>query len=178
VNILGTETNAYFYMAWAIGNLLISIPAAVSTSLFAEGSYREDKLWENVWRGLKMSCLLLVPAVALVLIIADKILLLFGAAYSEGGTDLLRILAASSLPTMINLIYLAIKRVEKKLSIIIGLPLGVMVFSLVLAYILLPEMGISGAGIAWLGSQTGIAAVIAVNLFRKVYRGSNAGQVK
>lgn len=178
VNILGTEPNAYFYIAWAIGNLLTSIPGAVGTSLFAEGSYQEDQLWGNVWRGLKMSFLLLVPAVALFLIIGDKILLVFGVSYSEGATDLLRILAASSLPSAINLIYLAIKRVEKKLGIIIGLPLGMMIFSLVVAYVLLPDMGISGAGIAWLGGQTAVAAVITVNWVRKVYRGSNAGQVE
>lgn len=177
VNTLGTEANAHFYVAWAVGTLLSSIPGSVGVSLFAEGSYMESQLWVNVWRGLKMSFVLLLPTVVLVLAFADKILLLFGASYSQEATELLRILAASSLPLAINMIYLAIKRVEKKLSIIVGLPLGIMLFSLVLAYILLPVMGISGAGIAWLSGQTILALGIAANWLRKIYRRSNAGQV-
>jgi len=48
VNILGAESNAYFYIGWTVGAILGIIPAAFSTSLFAEGSSEEERLGFNV----------------------------------------------------------------------------------------------------------------------------------
>jgi O-antigen/teichoic acid export membrane protein len=160
VNLLGAQLNAYFFIAWAVGGVLSVIPSAASISLFAEGSYEEERLGINIWRSLKMILLLLVPAVVLVLAFADKLLLLFGIAYAENATTLVRILAISSLPLAINIVYLAIKRVEKKLKVIVSLTAFLAVVTLGLAYLLLPQMGINGAGIAWLISQAVIALVI------------------
>ncbi len=167
VNLLGAEPNAYFYIAWATGGILTMIPTAVSTSLFAEGSYEEKKLGLNIQRSLKMVFLILAPAVILIVAFADKLLLLFGSSYSENATTLLRILSISSLPLAINIIYLAIKRVEKKLKIIIGLTAFVATVTLGLTYFLLPHMGINGAGIAWLISQGIVALVIVASWFKR-----------
>ncbi len=167
VNLLGAELNAYFYIAWAVGGVLTMIPTAVSTSLFAEGSYDEEKLGTNIRRSLKMVLIILVPAVILILVIADKLLLFFGNPYSENGTTLLRILALSTLPLAINIIYLGIKRVQKKLKLIVGLTAFIAVVTLGLVYLLLPLMGINGAGIAWLASQGIVALIIVASLFRR-----------
>ncbi len=167
VNLLGGEPNAYFYIAWATGSILTMIPTAVSTSLFVEGSYEEKKLGLNIQRSLKMVFLIHMPAVILIVVFADKLLLLFGSSYSENATTLLRILSISSLPLAINIIYLAIKRVEKKLRIIIGLTAFIAVATLGLTYFLLPHMGINGAGIAWLISQGIVALVIVASWFKR-----------
>jgi hypothetical protein len=42
VALAGTETNAYFYVAWGIASLLVTIPSAAASSLLAEGSYSGD----------------------------------------------------------------------------------------------------------------------------------------
>ncbi|MCL0079864.1 polysaccharide biosynthesis C-terminal domain-containing protein [Dehalococcoidia bacterium] len=167
VNLLGAEFNAFFYIGWAIGGVLIMIPTAASASLFAEGSYEQERLGINIWRSLKMILLLLVPLVVLVLTFADKLLLLFGIAYSENATTLVRILAISSLPLAVNIVYLAIKRVEKKLKVIVSLTALAAIVTLGLAYLLLPHMGINGAGIAWLVSQAVIALVIVASWLKK-----------
>jgi len=167
VNLLGAEPNAYFYIAWATGSVLAMIPAAVSTSLFAEGSHEEERLGLNIWRSLKMVLLLLVPAVVLMLAIGDKVLLLFGASYSENATTLLRIFAIAALPLAVNTIYLAVKRVERKLRVIVGLSAFVGAVTIGLTYMLLPRMGINGAGIAWLTAQVIGALVIVVSSFLK-----------
>ena len=163
VNLLGAELNAYFYIAWSVSSVLTMVPTAASTSLFVEGSHEEDKLRPNVWRSLKMVSIILVPAVILVLAFADKLLLLFGNVYSENATTLLRILTISALPLAVNLVYLGIKRVEKKLKVIVGLSVFSAVATLGLSYLLLPRMGIDGVGIAWLVSQGAIALVIAAS---------------
>jgi O-antigen/teichoic acid export membrane protein len=94
----------------------------------------------------------------LTVVIADKLLLLFGGAYAENATTLLRILALSALPSAINVIYLVLKRIEKQLKVIAGLTGFSAAVTIALAYVLLPRMGINGAGIAWLVSQ-GIVAL-------------------
>jgi O-antigen/teichoic acid export membrane protein len=168
VNLLGAELNAYFYIAWAIGGVLGVIPGAASTSLFAEGSYEQERLGINIWRSLKMILLLLVPAVILVLAFADRLLLFFGTAYAENAATLVRILAVASLPLAINIVYLAIKRVEKKLKVIVNLTAFVAVVTLGLTYLLLPYLGINGAGIAWLVSQAVIALVIITSWLKRI----------
>jgi len=42
-NLLSPETTAYYYMAMMIANLLFVIPTAVTSSLFAEGSFKAFK---------------------------------------------------------------------------------------------------------------------------------------
>ena len=106
VNILGAEMNAYFYIAWMISIFFITIPLAISTSLFAEGSHDESLFSVNVRKAVRTSFLLLLPLLAFILIFGDKVLSIFGAGYSENGTELLWILASSSLPFTINSIYI------------------------------------------------------------------------
>ena len=167
LNLLGAESNAYFYIAWAAGGVLTMIPTAISISLFAEGSYDEEKLGPNIRRSLKMVIIILIPAVILIMVIADKLLLLFGSSYSQSAASLLRILALSTLPLAINIIYLGIKRVQKDLRTIVGLTAFVAAVTLGLAYLLLPLMGINGTGIAWFASQGVVALVIIASLFRR-----------
>ncbi len=166
VNLLGAEINAYFYIAWMIGFLLFGVSGAVSMSLFAEGSYDETRLRVVLRQSLKLTFLILVPAVILILAIGDKLLILFGTPYSQSGTMLLRILAISALPSAINSIYLSIKRVEKKLTTIIALTGFLAVSILVLSYVLLPYLGINGVGIACLSSHGVVALVILASWLR------------
>lgn len=167
VNLLGAKANACFYIAWAIGAMLMMIPSAASTSLFAEGSYEEEGLGVNLWRSLKLVSFILVPAVTLTLAFADKLLLFFGTLYSETATTLLRILAISTFPLAINALYIGVKIVEKKLRLIVCLTASVAAVTIGLAYLLLPRMGINGAGIAWLAIQGAIALVIMVSFLKK-----------
>lgn len=168
INTLGAELNAYFYIAWTMGGVLATIPRAISMSLFAEGSDDEDNLGADTWRSLKLTFLIILPAVIIATIFADKLLLLFAAPYSEKGTMLLRILVLSAFPIAINYIYLSVKRVERKLTVIIGLSAFIAITTLALSYLLLPRMGINGAGIAWLASHGAIASmVLASSLWKR-----------
>lgn len=160
LNLLGAESNAFFYIAWAISSVLTTVSNDTSTSLFAEGSYDEAQLKANIKRSLKMAAVLLLPAVILALVLADKLLLLFGGTYSTSGTALLRILALASIPTSVNTIFMAIKRVQKNLKALLIMTSFTSTTALGLAFILLPRMGIEGAGIAWLVGQTASATLV------------------
>lgn len=168
VNLLGAEQNAYFYIGWAIGSLLFMISTAVSFSLFAEGSHAEEQLEQAVKKSLKFSVPILILAVLILLLLGDRILLLFGAAYSQSATRLLWIVAASALPLSVNQIYFSIKRVEKRIRSVISLSAFIAITTLALSYILLPQIGIIGAGISWLIAQSLAAAVTGYKLWRRL----------
>jgi O-antigen/teichoic acid export membrane protein len=165
VNILGAEQNAYFYVGWNVASIIFIIPAATSQSLFAEGSHREDQLGREVRKCLKISFVLIVPALMILLALGSKILWLFGRVYSENTTRLIWIIAPSVLPMSINYIYLSIRRIEKRMKSAVILSAFIAVVTLGLSYILLPVLGILGAGLAWLAGQTGGTFVIAGNFF-------------
>jgi len=165
VGLLGAEQNAYFYMAFGVvSNALLLIPAGVSLSLYAEGSHDEEDLSLHVRRSLKFSFVLLVPLIILVFLVGDKILLVFGRAYSAEATHLLWVLALSALPGTVNAIYFYKKRVEKKMKMVVGLGALTVVVTLGLSYLLLPVMGIIGAGIARL-IGVGVVTVVVVGEF-------------
>lgn len=168
-NRLGGEANAYFYISWGIASILFFIPLSVSFSLFAEGSHNEGQFSQDTNRSIKVVLLLLVPAIVLMLLVGNRLLLLFGQDYSEQGTGLLRILTVSALPLSLNYVYFGVKRVEMKMKGVIGLTAFTAVATLGLSYILLPRMGIEGAGVAWLASQ-GAASIVIMKDFRVSFR--------
>lgn len=167
LNLLNPEQNAYFYIAWALAGILRAIPMAVSLSLFAEGSYDAKSLNATIWRSLKTILFLLLPAVALMLAIGDKLLLLFGRSYSQYGTNLLWLMVVAALPVAVNYMYIAVKRIEKRLKGVLLLTAFVAIVTLGLSWVLLPQMGLPGAGVAWLIAQGIAAVVIIVNWINK-----------
>ena len=92
--------------------------------------------------------------------IGDKLLLLFGHAYSQNATILLRILAFSALPLSINHIFLSIKRVQKDVRGIIALSAATACLSLGLGYFLMMKMELIGIGLGWLVGQAIVAIVV------------------
>lgn len=160
VNLLGAGSNAYYYIATMMANLLFTIPTAVSSSLFVEGSHFEDKLKENVVRSLKFTFLLLVPAMALFILASKWLLLLFGESYSINALYLLQILAISSLPLAINRIYSTILRVTDRITELIIIRGLVAVAVLVASYLVMPLSGIIGIGYVWLGAQSVLAIYV------------------
>ena len=140
--------------------MLFAIPLAVSQSLFAEGSYFEDKLKEDVTRSLKFTYLLLVPSVIVLVLTGKWLLLAFGQSYSLNALHLLWVLSLSSLPLALTYIYTGILRVTGRIKELVAI-WGFIALSVLLAsYLLMPVTGIIGAGYAWLAAQTIVAVYV------------------
>jgi len=165
VNLLGAEANAYFYVGWALGYLLVNIPVTVSFSLFAEGSNSQEKMGRDIGRSLKL-VLVLVPVIAIVFLAGDKVLALFGNAYAENATTLLWVLAVSAIPAGLNHTYFTVKRVQKRMKDVISLSAFIAVIAMILSFVLLPRMGIVGAGGGWLVPQVIVAIMVTPRLLR------------
>lgn len=169
INILGAEMSAYFFIAWSITAILIVIPTSIFNSLFAEGSNEEETLRANTKKSLKLFLLLLLPAVIVVFVIADKVLLLFGQAYSQNGALLLRIIAVSIIPYSVNYLYITIARVKMDISGVIKVSAAIPCLTLGLCYFLMLNMGLPGIGLGWLAGQSIVATPVAAHLLWRYY---------
>ena len=153
VNLVSAEQTAYFYVAWMISSLLLAIPLAVSTSLFAEGVHSEEELAANARRSLRFILLLLVPAIALLVLLGKWLLLLFGEGYSSNALTLLWILGFSSLFAGVNSIYYTVLRVRDRIGELLMIRALTAITVLVASSLIAPTVGIVGIGYAWIGAQ-------------------------
>lgn len=167
VNVLSAEMGAYFFMAWAISRLLVAIPVSTTASLLAEGSHDPTKFRKDVIRSIKFASILLIPAIAGIFIIGDKLLLLFGTEYSQNALKLLWILALSAIPLTITRVYVTIKRVQLKMIPVIFVYVFTAIGSLIASYLLMVNVGLLGIGIAWLAVQSIMAVVVGWLVIRK-----------
>lgn len=164
VNILNSELNAYFYVAWAITSIILVIPSSIFNSLFAEASNDEASLKTNTAKSLKLMLILMLPLILFILIFADKLLLLFGQAYADNCSPLLHIVLLSTIPYAINYLYISIARVNKNIRSIIKITLAMSGLSIGLSYLLMIKMGLVGIGIGYLSGQSIVATVVTITL--------------
>jgi O-antigen/teichoic acid export membrane protein len=159
VSRLGGETGAYFYVAWAVSMVIVTVPVALSLSLFSEGSHYRQRLHGDLWRALGTALVLSALAAGVLFVAADKLLLVFGGDYAREGKDVLRLLALAALPACVTNLYLGVERVRKALRRLILVSLVVAGMTLGGGYALLPSLGIKGVAIAWLAAQCMAAAI-------------------
>jgi LysM repeat protein/O-antigen/teichoic acid export membrane protein len=159
---IGAQANAYFAQPWLIASSLQLIAGNMAVSLTVEAATDRARLAGYARRALLHTARLLVPLVALTLISAPALLQLFGRAYAAEGAGLLRLLALGALPNLVNMLYLSVARVRNRVGAIVAVQAALCVLTLSLSYPLLHWYGIIGVGIAWLSSQTLVAAGIAL----------------
>lgn len=147
VNILGSEDAALYYVAFAIGNLVLIIPDALSTSFFVEGSHGIN-LRKGVFRNLVATYAILIPVILLMLIFGDHLLSFFGEEY-RAAFELLRVIAISSLFVTIYNLFIPFQNIRLQAGAIVVLNLIRFMFLLGLSYVFLSCFGVIGAGYAW-----------------------------
>ena len=177
LNIAGSQSNAYFYMGWAFANFLFAIPSAAANSLFAESSRHQKDLYVNIKKSVRFILMLALPAALILALAGGKLLLVFGREYSEQSTRLLWLLIPSILPMSVNALYGALAKVQKKIRTVIWISAANASGTLILAYALLPRMGILAPGLAWLVSQTAVAMFLLPRLIAMIREGNTVGSV-
>lgn len=150
---LGPVQNAYFYVTWMLGSIFFLLSPSIAFALFAESSREVSVLASETRHAFRLiSVVLPLPILAAVLG-GRFVLLLFGPGYAEQGYVLLVILAVAAIPDAVNNVAVTVLRVRGKLhwSTILNGAMGII--ALGGAWLALPSMGISGAGLAWFGAQ-------------------------
>jgi O-antigen/teichoic acid export membrane protein len=161
---VGSVANAYFYSAWIVGSSFEYVLSSISVSLVVEGANDRRRTTWAVRRGALITGVVLVPSVALTVIAAPTVLGLAGSAYASKGTIILRLVAIAVIPRSIIALSVATARIRRDIRTMVLIQGAGCVLTLTLAVVLLPTMGLAGAGIAYLISQTVVAVGAAPGL--------------
>lgn len=167
LNLLSAEDVAYYRIPFTIAGLLFAVIYGIAPSLFAEGSHFEKGLAENVRKSLRFVFALLIPGIIIILFFGNYLLLLFGSEYSSEGLILLQIFAISSIFVALNRIFMATRRVLKRLKPIVAIASFNAIAVVGMSYVLLLTLGIIGIAIAWTLSHGIVSAAIGIHLVHR-----------
>lgn len=166
INILGADMNAYFYIAWAVTRIMYVIPISIFNSLFAEASNDEESLRVNTIKSLRLLSLLVLPIIIMIMVVASPLLQVFGAAYSDNGTTMLRIMALSTIPFATNYLYITYCRVRRYTIRVMVVSAIYSVLSLGLIWFLtFNMMNLTGVALGYIAGQGVVSIVTALLLF-------------
>ena len=160
VAIEGASANAYFSLAWMITLPLYAVATSTGQSLVVTASRDEDNLPTYTRQVLIQAVAIVMPLALLLAAAAPLVLRVFGTEYSDNGSTTLVLLALSAIPNAVNMLYVAVFRVQRRMSrvvLVLGLLCGQ---AIVFGIVLLNLIGVTGVGLAWLIAQTVVAATL------------------
>lgn len=150
---LSASDNAYFFTAWSLAGLVLVVSPAVSESLFAEGVHRPDELDAMARSAFKIIGAILLPGLVAVLVLGGILLSAFGPAYADHGLGMVRIIALATIPQALTSVYVGVLRALGRLTTVALLSLAISLGTLAISWLLLPVIGISVVGWAYLAMQ-------------------------
>ncbi|MFI5686420.1 lipopolysaccharide biosynthesis protein [Streptomyces sp. NPDC051636] len=165
---VSSEDNAYFYITTTIGGTVNLLAINMGASLTVEGSHEPGRLAADTRAALKRMARIMLPICGLLFLGAPWILGVFGAGYAHAATPLLRWLAAGALLRVVMETYFAVLRAQSRTAGLAWLQGLLCVLVLGLTLLLLPRMGLTGAGVAEISSLAVIVAIAAPKLWKTV----------
>jgi O-antigen/teichoic acid export membrane protein len=154
---LGPTDNAYFYATFMLATGLFFIAPAISNSLFAEGAHHPDRLQNDLGRAGRYIAFIAVPPALFLLIAGPTLLGFFGADYADAGTSLLYVLIGSAVFDAGYQLSLAVLRATGRLGEAAFATWTLLFTCVASAWLLLPPMGLIGAGVGWcIGKACGL----------------------
>ena len=170
VAVAGAEQGAYFAMAWSVVIALNLFPVNMAASMTVEAVHAGTPPADQLRRVAVHMVRVLAPMLLAVIVLAPFILRVFGEAYAENATDLLRIASLALIPFSVNALALALARVAGRGRDILLIQASTALVTLGLAAVLLPAMGLEGGAVAWLVAQSTLAVVTSTRRLLPVLR--------
>jgi O-antigen/teichoic acid export membrane protein len=163
LHLVDPGSTAKFYIAFTIGDLAMVIPAALSTSLFVEGSYHQP-LKGNLIKALGAGYLSLVPCVVIIFLLGKSILGFIDPTYAEA-YSLLQLIAVSKFVEVLFVIYISVQNIKLKVKAVIRINIVWFVMVLTLSFLLIPRFDALGAAYAILFTYLVLALVMLGEFF-------------
>lgn len=163
---LGTRSAAYYYIAFAIANMLNAIAYSTCQSLFAEGSHEDTDRRALVSRSARLLAVATIPAGALVAALAMPILSVFGRQYGLHATLTLVVLAAGLLPVAVCTWSITLLRVTRQLAALMASS-GVYAVAMCGLAIWWAGSGLAYVALAWVIGNVITAMVAGTALWRR-----------
>jgi O-antigen/teichoic acid export membrane protein len=160
IDRLGATAAGHYAMAWMISFALYLVSLNMGSSLVVETAADQSGLRERSLRCITHLAKLIVPAVAVIILAAPYLLLLFGPGYARADTGALRLLALCALPALITNTALNAARSQRRMATVAGIQIAICTMVWGLSALLMGSLGINGVGAAWLVAQTATAAVL------------------
>jgi O-antigen/teichoic acid export membrane protein len=157
---------AVYGVAWQIAFALYLVAIGMGKSMVTHAA-ADPAAAARARRGMERKAMTLIAPGAVVAAVGSyPILWVFGSTYAETGTVLLVLLALSAIPNVVTNSTVWEARVSRNRAVLVGLPAALSVSVFAGTVILVPMMGITGAGWAWLTAQSVLAAVILLRRLR------------
>lgn len=150
--LLSASANASFYAAWMIASFLFVIPGHLTTVLYAVGSKEPAALIAKTRMTLRLSLAITLPMAAILFIMANVLLGLFGAHYAEQADWCLRILSLGVFPLIVKYHYIAFLRVYNRVDGAIGILLLSGICEIGLSAFGLITGGLTGLALGWVAA--------------------------
>lgn len=163
---LGTQSNAYYALAWLISDAFNLLLWNVYTSYMAEASNDRRSARSLTRRTIRMVWLIGGVGTPFLLVAAPWLLSLLGGAYSEEGATLLRLLAIGLPFTITYSTFISMARVRQLMGRVVSLQILSAVLTIGGAAILVGPFGINGVGAAYLGTRVITTLIVIVPLRR------------
>ncbi|MET9085373.1 lipopolysaccharide biosynthesis protein [Streptomyces sp. NPDC004237] len=163
---VSSEDNAYFYITTTIGGTTNLLAINMGASLTVEGSHDPARLAANTRAALKRMARIMIPICALLFFGAPWILGVFGPGYADAATPLLRWFAIGALLRVVMETYFAVLRAQSRTAGLAWLQGLLCLLVLGLTLLLLPRMGLTGAGVAEISSLAVIVTIAAPRLWK------------
>ncbi|WP_030252250.1 lipopolysaccharide biosynthesis protein [Streptomyces violens] len=157
--------NAYFYITTTIGGTVNLLATNMGASLTVEGSHDPARLAENTRAALRRMVRIMLPVALFLFVCAPYILGVFGKGYADAATPLLRWFAVGAVLRVVMETYFAVLRAQSRTSGLAYLQGLLCLLVLGLTLLLLPRMGLAGAGVAEVCSLAVIASIATVKLY-------------
>jgi O-antigen/teichoic acid export membrane protein len=148
----GPAAAGYFGMAWTAASLLFVASAALSRSALAE-MVRSGQAGPAVRRAAIHHLVLVLPAAALLALLAPWVLGLFGPGFADQGAPALRILAASTLFVAPATLYLSVLRARERPVALVAFPAAMAIALVAAAPLLAGQAGLAGVAAAWMAAN-------------------------
>lgn len=160
---LGPTENAYFYTTFMLASGLFFIAPAIANALFAEGAHNPQHVGRDMRRAIRHIAMLAGPAALILLVAGPAILSVFGEAYAEEGATLLAILVGSALFDAGFQLCMAYLRIRGRLREAAIATWATLTLTISATWLLLPPLGLEGAGIGWAaGKFAGLCVALAL----------------
>jgi O-antigen/teichoic acid export membrane protein len=158
--VAGAAATAYFSLGWVIAFPIYFAPASVGSSLVVHAVREPEMLGEYARKAFVQGCRIVVPTAAGLVLAAPFLLRLLGHEYAEQSVTVLRLVALAGIPNVVNVLYISVARIERRMSRVVVALTSQCAITLGLAVPLLHLYGITGVGIAWLVGQIAVAVPI------------------
>ncbi|MFF3467982.1 lipopolysaccharide biosynthesis protein [Streptomyces sp. NPDC002619] len=160
--------NAYCYIAMTIGSTVNLLAVNMGASLTVEGSHDPTRLAANTRAALRRMVRIMLPVCGGLFLGAPLILGMFGGGYADTATPLLRWFAVGAVLRVVMETYFAALRAQSRTSRLAWLQGLLCALVLGLTLLLLPRMGLTGAGVAEVSSLSVIVAIATPGFYRIV----------